>query len=182
MKSQNQAHLKEEQVIWAVIDEKELTGEDQQHLLECQLCKRKVEQLKAELQEIGETAMVSVPPLTKNITLPPEEVVQASYKSRWLPSFGAAAMAGLVLFVYFLGMETTMSPRFIALQSPDTPMEDEYLMEEIFEMVENPLSDALYQITGDNGGFDEDFLEFIVPDIQEDFQSNNFIEGGIKQC
>ncbi|MDH3390805.1 MAG: hypothetical protein OEL85_03290, partial [Desulfobulbaceae bacterium] len=81
MKSQNQAHLKEEHVIWAVIDEKELTGEDQQHLLECQLCKRKVEQFKDELQEIGETAMLSVPLLTKNITLPPEEVVRASHKS-----------------------------------------------------------------------------------------------------
>ncbi|MDH3392102.1 MAG: hypothetical protein OEL85_09940, partial [Desulfobulbaceae bacterium] len=149
---------------------------------ECQLCKRKVEQFKDELQEIGETAMLSVPLLTKNITLPPEEVVRASHKSSWLPSFGAAVMAGLVLFVYFLGMETPMSPRFIALQGPDTPMEDEYLMEEIFEMVENPLSDALYQITGDNGDFDDDFLEFVVPDIQEDFQSNNFIEGGIKQC
>jgi hypothetical protein len=28
------------------------------------------------------------------------------------------------------------------------------------------------EITGDNGnGFDEDFLEFVVPDILDDFQS-----------
>ena len=182
MKSQNQAHLREEQIIWAVIDEKELAGEDRQHLLECQLCNNKVASFREELQGLGEKAMVSVPPLTKNIILPSGESTPESYRSRWLPSFGAAAMAGLVLFFYFLGMESTMSPRFIALQSPDIPMEDEYLMEEISEMVENPLSDALYLITGDNGGFDEDFLEFVVPDIQEDYQSSYFIEGGIKQC
>ncbi len=181
MKPQNQAHLNEEQITWAVIDEKELTGEDRQHLLECQLCNRKVEQFKSELQELGENARLSVPPLTKNIMLPSEEVTPASSKSSWLPTFGAAAMAGLVLFFYFLGMES-MSPRLPALQSPEIVLEDEYLMEEIFEMVENPFSDVLYEIIGDNGGFDEEFLQFVVPDVQEDFQSKLFIQGGIKQC
>ncbi len=75
-----------------------------------------------------------------------------------------------------------MSPQLTALQSYETLLEDEYLMEEIFEMVENPLSDELYRLTGDNGGFDDDFLQFVVPDIQEDFQSKHFIQGGIKQC
>ena len=181
MKSQNQAHLNEEQITWAVIDEKELTGEDRQHLLECQLCNRKVEQFKSELQELGENARLSVPALTKNVTLPREEVNPASYKSSWLPTFGAAAMAGLVLFFYFLGMEA-MSPRLPVLLSPEIVLEDEYLMDEIFEMVENPFSDVLYEIIGDNGGFDEEFLQFVVPDVQEDFQSKLFIQGGIKQC
>ena len=181
MKSQNQSHLDEKQIIRAVIDEKELAGEDRQHLLECQHCNDKVAWFKDELQEFGDNVRVSVPPLTKNIILPREEATPVSYKSSWLPSFGAAAMAGLVLFFYFLGMET-MSPRLTPLQSPEALLEDEYLMEEIFEMVENPFSDSLYEIIGDNGGFDEEFLEFIVPDIQEDFQSKYFIQGGIKQC
>ena len=55
-------------------------------------------------------------------------------------------------------------------------------MQEIFEMVENPLSDEMYEIIGDNGYFDEEFFEFVVPDFQEDFQSERFIHGGIKQC
>jgi hypothetical protein len=181
MKSENQAHLSEEQIIRAVIDEKELAGEDRQHILECQLCNNKINQFQAELQELGENARLSVPPMTKNITLPSAEGTPASYKSRWLPSFGAAAMAGLVLFFYFLGMEA-MSPRLTPLQNPEALLEDEYLMEEIFEMVENPFSDVLYEITGDNSGFDEEFLQFIVPDVQEDFQSKYLIQGGIKQC
>jgi hypothetical protein len=90
-------------------------------------------------------------------------------------------MAGLVLFVYFLGVES-MSPRFTPLQSLEIVLEDEYLMDEIFEMVENPLSAELYNITGDNGGFDEEFLQYVVPDIEEDFQSKHFTQGGIKQC
>lgn len=181
MKSQNQAHLNEEQIIRAVIDENELAGEDRQHILECQPCSRKVKEFQNELQGFGESARMSVPPLRKNITLPQEEESSASYKSRWLPSFGAAAMAGLALFLYFLSVESTPQ-RFIALQSSEAMLEDEYLMEEIFEMVENPLSDVLYDITGENGGFDDEFLQFVVPDVQEDFQSKYFIQGGIKQC
>ena len=181
MKSQNQTHLKEEQIIWAVIDEKELAGADRNHLLECQLCNKKVEQIKDELQELGENSRLSVPSLTKNIILPPEEPTLVSHKSSWLSSFGVAAMAGLVLFFYFLGMET-MTPRLTPFQSSEALLEDESLMDEIFQMVENPLSDELYEITGENGGFDEEFLQFVVPDIQEDFQSQHFIQGGKKQC
>ena len=181
MKSQNQAHLNEEQIILEVIDEEELAGADRQHLLECRLCNKKVAWFRDELQELGENAGLSVPPMTKNITLPREELTPVSHKSSWLPFFGVTAMAGLVLFFYFLGMES-MSPRLTPFQSSEALLEDEYLMEEIFQMVENPLSDELYEITGDNGGFDEEFLQFVVPDIQEDFQSENFIQGGIKQC
>jgi len=75
-----------------------------------------------------------------------------------------------------------MSPVYTPLQSPGISLEDEYLMDEISEMVENPLSDELYEITGENGGFNEDFLQFVVPDIQEDFQSNTIIQGGMKKC
>jgi len=181
MKSERQAHLNEEQIIGAVIDEKELTGEDRQHLLECRICHGKIEHLRDELQELGENARLSVEPMRKNITLPREEPASAGFRLGWFPSFGVVAMAGLVLFVYFLGMES-MSPQLTALQSYETLLEDEYLMEEIFEMVENPLSDELYRLTGENGGFDDEFLQFVVPDIQEDFQSKHFIQGGIKQC
>lgn len=171
MKQQKQNHLKEEQVIWAVIDEHELTGEDRQHLLECQLCSGKVARFKAELQELGENARMSVPPQTRTIRLPIEEPAKPSAKSSWLPSFAAAALAGFILFFYFLGTET-MTPRMIALQSPESFMEDEYLMDEIFEMVENPFSDVIYEITGENGGYDDEFLQFIIPDdTQDDFQS-----------
>ena len=181
MKSQNQNHLNDDMIVRAVIDDKELTGKQRQHLLECRICNKKVAGFKSELQEFGESTRQFVPPLTKNITLPSNETSPATYSSSWLPTFGAAVMAGLVLFFYFLGMESRY-PQFTPLQSPEISLEDESLMQEIFEMVENPLSEDLYQITGDSGGFDEDFFQFVIPDIQEDFQSKYIIQGGIKQC
>jgi len=182
MKSHNNTHLNEEKITRAVIDEQELDRADRQHLAACLICHKKVTQIKDELQELGDNALWAVEPLRKNVILPHEEPAPASHKSSWLPTFGVTAMAGLALFFYFLGMESMSPTRLTPYQSAEVLMEDEYLMEEIFEMVENPLSETLYEITGDNEGFDEDFLQFMVPEIEEDFQSEYFIQGGIKQC
>ena len=85
-------------------------------------------------------------------------------------------MAGLVVFFYFMGMKTLTPVQFTTLQSQEALLEDEALMREISEIVEYPLSKDIYEITGENGtGYDEDFLDFVVPDMQDDFQSDFFI-------
>jgi len=181
MKQQDKTHLSEELITRAVIDEQELGGAERQHLITCGVCNKKVEQIKDALQDLGENALLAVEPSKKNIVLPREEPTVASHKSSWLPTFGVTAMAGLALFFYFLGMES-MSPQLIPYQGAEVPVEDAYLMEEISEMVENPLPETLYEITGDYEVIDDDFFQFMVPDIQEDLQSGYFIQGGIKQC
>jgi hypothetical protein len=183
MKEQNSAHLQEEQILWAVIDEKELSGDDQQHLLECPVCKRKIERFRDELQELGQKAWQAVPPFSRTVRLPSEKPATVSHNAGWLPFFGAAAMAGLLVFFYFMGMETMAPTKLTTLQSQESLLEDESLMREISEMVEYPLSKYIYEITGENGvGFDEDFLQFVVPDIQDDFQSEIIIQGGTIRC
>jgi hypothetical protein len=181
MKLKNNAHLNEELISRAVIDAQELDGEERQHLLTCGVCSAKVEQIKNELQEFGESIFSAVPPPKKNVILPLEGSAPADHKPNWLPTFGVTAMAGLALFFYFLGMES-MAPKMSPYQSTEMVLEDEYLMQEISEMVENPLPETLYEISGDTGDFDEDFFQFMVPDIQEDIQSNYLIQGGTKQC
>jgi hypothetical protein len=172
MKAKGYAHLQQEQIHWAVIDEMELAGDDQQHLRECPVCKRKVEQFRGELQELGQKAEQAVPPFSRPVWLPSEEPVRISRNSGWLPFFGAAAMAGLLVFFYFMSMEAIAPSDLATLQTQEGLLEDEALMRQISEMVENPLSEDMKEISGDNGiGFDDDFLEFVVPDIQDDFQS-----------
>jgi len=180
MKSDNKIHLDEELITRAIIDEQDLGETERQHLMTCGICNKKVMQIKDELQVLGENALLAVEPSKKNIVLPREKPAAAN-KSSWLPTFGVAAMAGLVLFFYFLGMES-MSPRLTTYQSADALVEDEYLMQEISEMVENPLPETLYEITGDAEVIDDDFFQFMVPDIQEDLQSEYLIQGGIMLC
>ena len=182
MKEQNH-HLQEEQISWAVIDENELAVNDRQHLLACRVCQMRVEQFRNELQEFGQEARQAVPPFSRPVKLPGKEPARVSQSPGWLPFFGAAAMAGFVLFFYFIGMETIPLTKSANLQNQEILLEDETLMREISEMVEYPLSEDMYKISGNNGsGFDDDFLRFVVPDTEDDFQSEFITQGGIKQC
>ena len=176
MKEQNHEHLRDEEVLWAIIDKKELAVDLQQHLLECQVCNAKVEEFREDLQGFGLKAKQAVPPFSRPVKLPAVKPSSAGHYGGWLPFFGAAAMAGLVVFLYFMGMKTLTPVQFTTLQSQEALLEDEALMREISEIVEYPLSKDIYEITGENGtGYDEDFLDFVVPDMQDDFQSDFFI-------
>jgi hypothetical protein len=178
MKAHNHVHLQEEKILWAVIDEKELGGEEQQHLRECQHCRGKVEQIQADLQDFGQKARQAVPPFSRPVTLPVEKSAAASHGPGWLPFFAAAAMAGFVVFFYFMGMKPMEPPPagLVTVQSQESLLEDETLMRQISELVEDPLYEDMYEITGENGtDIDEEFLQFIMPYIQDDFQSELFI-------
>ena len=175
MKSENQFHLNEEQISRVVVDEADLAREHRLHLSECQICRKQVDQFRQELFTLGKYAGLSVPPFRKTISLPSEESAPSGHNSRWLPSFAAAVMAGLVLFVYFLSVETTPPniTKVVGLeeQSLEVTLEDEDLMDEIFELVEYPLPDVMYEMTGNNGVNFDEFLQNVVPDDQDDFQS-----------
>lgn len=172
MKEQSHVHLQEDQIIWAVIDEKELGTDVLKHLLACPACRGKVEQFKSDLHEFGRRAEQAVPPFSRTIKLPSKKQAAVSHNAGWLPFFGATAMASLVVFFYVMGMGTVYPGKLITGQGQEMFLEDESLMREISEMVEYPLSDDMYEITGENGdALDEDFMQFIIPEMQDDFQS-----------
>jgi len=175
MKLPVQFHLDEEQINRAVIDEMDLAEQYRLHLAQCEICRKQVEQVKNELYLFGEHVRSSVPPMKKTVYLPAEAPVPAGHGSVWLPSFAVAVMTCLILFVYFLGVENKPL-QMTAVQSPEVQpleltIEDEALMDQIFQMVEYPLPDDVYGIIGDDGGDFDEFLEFVVPDDQDNFQS-----------
>ncbi|MDX1775586.1 MAG: hypothetical protein R3297_03295 [Desulfobulbales bacterium] len=183
MKAEKSFHLQEEQIISATIDEKELSGEYQQHLLVCPDCKHKVVRLKDELHWFGQKAKEAVPPFSSAVRLPVPKPAAATPKNGWLPFAGAAAMAGLAVFFYFMGPATLDPGKLTIQQSQVYMLEDESLMREISEMVEYPMFEDMYEITGENiMGFDEDFMQFVVPEAQEDFQSEYILQGGLRVC
>jgi hypothetical protein len=176
MKEQNHDHLREEQILWAVIDKKELTGDARQHLLDCGVCKTRVEQFSHDLLVFGDRARHAVPPYSRPVKLPAEKPVRAVFNGGWFPFFGTLAAAGLVLFFYFMGMNTLTPVQIAVPAGQESLLEDEVLMRDISEMVEDPLSEDIYQFTGENGnGYYEDFLDFVVPGMQDDDSQSEFI-------
>ena len=71
MKDLTNGHLRDGQIIWAVIDKQELTGEARHHLQECEACNTKVEQFSGDLQDLGREARQAVPPFSGTVSCPP---------------------------------------------------------------------------------------------------------------
>ena len=137
MKEHNHNHLPEGQILRAVIDEQDLSGKEQQHLRECSACKRKVARIKDGLQAFGKKAGQAVPPFSR-------------------PRWNAPNLPPCVFF-YFMSMEAMPPSGLFPMQSQENLLEDESLMRQISEMVENPLSEEIYEISGENGfDFDEE--------------------------
>ena len=175
MKERNKFHLDDEQISRAVVDETDLDNDWRRHLAECQICREQVDRLRSDLLLLGEYAGTTVPPMTKHVFLPVEEPAKGGRGFSWLPSFAAAVMAGVVLFVYFLGIETTLR-KMPEVTGPDVwniefTLEDEDLMDEIFQMVEYPMPEEMYEITGDSSADFDEFMQFVIPDEQDEFQS-----------
>lgn len=175
MKEPHQEHLRDEDILWAVIDSKDLAEDAQYHLHTCSFCSGRIEQLRTDLEVFGDKARQAVPPLSQPIRVPAFRPVPVTKKNLgWLPYLGAAAMAGLAVFLYFMGLKTDTPVKYTTVQQQEVRLQDEALMREITDLVEYPLPGDVYEIIGVNVtdyDVEDDFMDFVVPDVEDDFQS-----------
>ena len=172
MKKPEEHHLRSSEINLAAVDDNGLAGRAGQHLRQCPACRAAVARLREDLLEFGERTADAVPRQTRPVRLPAARTAASPYGNGWLSFFGAAAMAGFALFIYFMGLQTGPVVGPGQLPGREALLEDEMLMREISEMVEYPLSGDLDEIYDEGGnGFDDDFLRFVVPDFEEDYQS-----------
>ena len=183
MKTSFEKHLDEDQLLKALVDEQGLSHAFRMHLDDCQLCKGELGSLQESLETFGRKAEEHVPAATRKVHLEEE-----GYKTTgaWnlfsLPSYGAAAVITVALLIFLWPRPDHLS-EINQFASQGDFVEDEIFMQEINELIENPLPRDFSNITSDMTiGFDDDFLEFVVPDFIDDVQSYNFHKGGIKKC
>lgn len=183
MKKRFEKHLDEDQLLKALVDEQGLPHEFRMHLDHCQLCKGQLGSLQETLETFGRKAEEHVPAATRKIHLEDK-----GYKTTgaWnlfrLPSYGAAAVITVALLIFLWPQPDHLSEVEQFVSQGDF-VEDERLMQEISELIENSLPEDFSDITSDMTiGFDDDFLEFVVPDFIDDVQSYNSHKGGIKKC
>ena len=182
MKKDIEKHLEENQLLMALVDERDLPPEFRQHLDHCQHCTGQLEILQEALETLGSKAAENVPAMTGNVSLEDEipRISRARYQFG-LPSYGVLAIVACALLV-FLWPRPEYS-EIDQFSSKVDFIEDEMLMQEIGELIEDPLPDDIIEITRDIPiGFDDDFLEFVIPDFIDDVQSYNHDRGDEKKC
>jgi hypothetical protein len=182
MKKDTEKHPEESQLLMALVDEKELPPDIQKHFNHCQDCAGQLQILQEALETLGSKTEENVPPMTRKVYLEEENIGFMGWRYQFgLPSYGALAIVACALLIFFWPRpEYSQNDQFSG--SVDF-VEDELIMQEIGNLIENPLPEDLKDMTSDMIiGFDNDFLEFIVPDFIDDVHSYNHDRGGEMKC
>ena len=165
MKREEKPHLDEEQLSRAVVDEADLSTSLRKHLSQCSECLGAKERLELDLTGLGRMAARLAPSPRRRVSLTP--ITKTTRRTlTWRFAGGPALGMALVIIVagWFFLFRTTSQDRLTALTVE--MWEDYDLLTEIEALAENPLPLSL-QITAEESysTFDEDFVDFLVPDI-----------------
>ena len=165
----DRVHLDEDQLIWAVVDEAELSIPARDHLSVCSMCQARKERLEKELARLGQLAE-HLAPFHKGRVVLPREQPKASFGWLWnwrvALAAGAAATGVIVVALWFALLMTTPENRVAPLAREI--WEDERLMADVRMHEANALSPVHLDITGDSYlVLDEEFMEFVVPAIED---------------
>ena len=158
------SHLSEDELIVALIDEKDLPPDCYIHLSDCRECASAKEALHHQLSGIGRKAERLTPLLSKKLYLPQAEAKQRHRRRRYLtPAFGSVFVIILVIMAVWRpgAFKTNKINPGVHAQS------DDILLMQVSALIDNPLPDAYREIADiAEPDMEEDVTDFIVPSIE----------------
>ena len=178
MNKDNGSHLSEEQIYKAIIDKSQLLPSENEHLSDCSECRTAVESFEKDLKLLGQTAERFVPLPKKRMVL--HEKIGKNFLWGRRTSFAAAIT---ILFFVITMHSDSMKLLFYKTDIANSELySEDILMTEVNNLVENSLP-AKYLFISDeeNTDYDEDFLDFIVPSVDDGVLSGTE-KGGYISC
>jgi len=167
VKKDHDSHLNEDQLIQALVDSTAVPHSVQRHLAACPRCQAEQHRLEAALTRLGHMAKALSPSPTRSISLS----VNHSPRRLWQKALVAAlAAAVLVLFVSYGPVRREVQ---LAALNQEMDRDEQFLME-VTALSEDPLPEfwqAMALIS--DVGFDNAFMDFLVPSSREDVVSKN---------
>lgn len=184
MSPEKDVHLDEDQLLRALVDEGDLPAPLREHLSLCPVCRAEMERFEKTLARLGETAEHLTPSPIRRVSLPAEAASSRGWWSwGWRGALATAVSIAVVILVISWSLLVKETPESgVAMVSSET-WQDMELMIEIRRLEENPLSEVYLDISvGSYLGFDEGFMEFVVPPIETDTLSRDWGRGGGLKC
>ncbi len=161
-------HLKEDQILRAVVDESDLPAALMKHLRQCAQCREEKEKIQMGLARLGRMGADFSPSPKKRVKLPTNEY-QVSV--RWLrPMTGVLGMALACLVIWF-GAALFFSDKGPGINRAQEIAESAQFMLEISMLSENALpQEFLDQDSFDMEEIDEqEYLDDLEINIEDDF-------------
>lgn len=168
------------ELLIGVVDEQELAAEVRAHLQQCASCRAEKERFEADLDRFAAVAAERVPRPNRAIVLP--ELESTSFfrpLSVWKMAFGGicGAIVVLGLLLGSIGRKAPSPPDLPALLAE--MQEDERLMGEIAALEQDLLPRLCRDLTDEpDAGFDENFMEYVVPVPGDEELSGEDRKGG----
>jgi hypothetical protein len=165
-------HLNEERLICSVVDQNDLSADEQNHLFTCSVCQGEKQQLEQELTNLGRMAKEFAPLPEKNIIPLLQESLQKPRSSwSWRPVFAAGFVVILLIVGIWMYSPFKRYQEYKIAKLIERMKDDEKLMAEIRSLEEQALSGFYMDISGESYRYvDDEFLEFILP-LEENHNS-----------
>ncbi len=182
MSSHKAFHLSEDQILRALVDESDLSESMREHLSTCPSCRARRERLEEDLGCLGRMAERFAPSPEKRISLPEKYPAStARWFWNWRTAFGTVVMATLVIVIVWSSVLFRTIPETGTIISIEEPWATDGLMAEVSVLSENVLPPVYLDLTGDSDtGFDEEFIEFVVPTVENiSSHYDSKIKGGL---
>lgn len=184
MSTDNGFHLNDDQLLWSVVDEAELPLPLREHLSACPVCQANKNRIAKDLARLSQMAERFAPSPTKPVSLPVEEPRRTvRWSWGWRTGVGVAVAAMLALMLIW------RTPMFRTPSGDNGDMlaremqEAEQFMTDIALLVENALPPVYLDISGESSpGWDEEFIQFMVPSTEDEPLTYNSGKRGVSLC
>jgi hypothetical protein len=160
-------HLTEDEFLRTLVDKRDLSNTQSDHLKECTICRQALDRIEHRFRDMGQMAVQMTPKPSRPFRLPDRSSHAARWRFRpvWVTGLTAVLIALLITFWPRGSDQPSLSP----VPVPQTDLSDLELMQDIDALVENALPSNIRQLASvATPQFDEDLINWIVPSIQED--------------
>ncbi len=177
-------HLNTDQIIRALVDPDDLTGDRKLHLQQCPRCAAQKRRLERAMTTLGREARRLAPRPTAAIRLPQEPAGKTRLPWRWLaPSVALAAVVSLLL-VFWMPLRHQPPPGSGFPRAGLQAVDDDVLLSQIEVLVEDALPAEYAAVTGLDDTSGDDLTQFIVPSVSVPAPMSSLTApiGGKHQC
>jgi len=177
-------HPDENQLIRAIVDEAKLPDSIHKHLSLCPKCRAGIKKIEQDLNNLGKTARQLAPATHRKISLPVEKPSKIyRWLHDWRISFGAIATAAVVVLVIWLSIPSTILYEDSLDIMAQVTWDDDVFITEINMFTQNAMPQVYLDIIGEYSvSIDDEFIKFVVPDLETGSLSYNNREKGVKSC
>ncbi|MDJ0808811.1 MAG: hypothetical protein QNJ01_01850 [Desulfobacterales bacterium] len=170
MNPENRAHIEEQRLLAFVVEDSRMTAAEDTHLAQCRQCRSAIEDLKADLTSLRRASERFTPERRRRIVLP-ESTTPERFGSRpfgWRIAAGAMATVCLAAILWWqVGPRPDRAPLDTAAGVAAIPADP--VMLETRLLAENAMPSAYQAITESlDDGFDQGFIDFIIPPLDEE--------------